>query len=104
MARPRGFEPLTYGSGGPSENDDPASLRPLAPVVRLEAALAAYRCLPVHVGEKARVSAKTFVVGDSQQIELAVRPTENMEEAGRYSTVTAFAEVTRRRDSDTTIS
>ncbi len=88
----------------PRENEDPASLRALAPITWREAALAAFRCLPVRVGEKARVSAKTFMVGDSQQIELAVRPTENMEEAGRYSTVTAFAEATRLRDSDTTIS
>ena len=79
-------------------------MRTLAPITWLEAALRAFRCLPVRIGEKARVSAKTFVVGDSRQIELAVRPTENIEEAGRYSTVTAFAEATRSRDSDTTIS
>jgi hypothetical protein len=103
-ASPRGFEPLTYGSGGPRENDDPASLRALGGITWLDAALAAYRCLPVRIGEKARGSAKTFVVGDSQQTELAVRPIENTEEAADTRRLRVVAEVTRRRERDTTIS
>jgi hypothetical protein len=68
-ARPVRFELTTSGFEGRREIVDPACLRGLAGITWFDSALAAYRCLPVRVGEKARVSANTFVVDDSRRIE-----------------------------------
>ncbi len=81
LARPVRFELTTSGFEGGSDKEDRTSLRALEGITWFESALAAYECLPLRVGEKARVSATTIEGADCHQTDGGIRSTETFEKA-----------------------